>query len=165
MWQNKTMAKDIQKVIPVRPDYQINRGPIKSESGLSVQKFARAFFDFSALDSAGVANSAIGAHGTGVFLPNKAVIVQSWYQVVTGFTSGTNLGTIALAANAANDIKTATVVSNAAYVTPGIVTGVSDGAVANMKSMTAERELTATVAVETLTAGRLVLFVEYYIGE
>lgn len=160
------MAKDVQATIPVRPDYQVKRGAVKSESGLVVQKKARVIFDSAGTDSSGAANSAIGSHGTGVFLPTKAIITRVYWENVTGFTSAANTATIAITANSAGDLKAATAVSNAAYSTSGtFADGVQGGAAANFVQCSAEREIVLTVAVQALTAGRLVLWVEYAQGE
>lgn len=160
------MAENVTQLKQVAPDYHLRqRVAVKSTSGLRVQKTARVIFDFSQLDSAGAANSAIGAHPMNVFLPAKAVIVRSWYQVQSAFTSATNAGTIAMKCEAANDIKSALAVSDSTFGTTGFKEGVSDGTAANFKQASVERELTVTVAVEALTAGRLILMVEYHVGE
>lgn len=176
------MAKDIQKVIAVRPGYQVNRGAVKCESGLSTGYVATAIFDTATNDSAGVSNKTIAAHGLGVFLPINAVITNAFYKVVTTFTSATDAATIALKSEGAGDLKAAVAISDASNVydagirgcLPGSYaeatvagdTAIADAArkAASYISLTAERELTATVAVEALTAGKLVLFVEYYIA-
>jgi hypothetical protein len=158
------MAKNVSQLIQVAPDFQIRRGAVKNESGLTVQKKAKIIFDFSALDSAGVANSAIGTHGSGVFLPTKAIITRAYWQINTGFTSASNTATIAINSNGAGDIKAATIVSNAAYVAAGFQDGVPTGAASAFIACTAEREITFTVATQALTAGKLTLFIEYAIG-
>lgn len=177
------MAKDIQKLIPVRPAYQVNRGAVKAESGLATKYVATAIFDTAALDSSGVANTTIAAHGLGVFLPTKAVITRFWFDVVTTFTSATDAATIAYSAQSANDLLSALEISNAQNIhdagihagIPGFPNMGADAAhdsqvevaalfAASMIKLTAEREITATVAVEALTAGKAVLFVEYYIS-
>lgn len=182
--QNKNyMAKDIQKLIPVRPAYQVNRGSVKCESGLATKYVATAIFDTAANDSSGTANTTIAAHGLGVYIPNKAIITRAWYDVVTTFTSATDAATIAYKAQSANDLLSAIAISDATNMhdagVHGCIVGFpnlgADAAhdtqvevaalfAATFVKMTAERELTATVAVEALTAGKAVLFVEYYIS-
>lgn len=157
--------KDVQQRIDVRADFQVRRGPVKSETGLAVRKTCRAIYDTALTDSAGVSNKTVAAHGLGVFLPAKAIIVRTWHQVVTGFTSAANTGTVALKAEAANDLYTATAVSDATLGTTGFKEGIPDGTAAKFVQASVERELVATVAVQALTAGRLVLHVEYAIGE
>ena len=160
------MAKNqIRNQIDVRADYHVHRGAIKSESGLSVKKVARAIFDTAANDSSGVSNKTVAAHGLGVFLPTKAIITRAWYQVVTALTSTNSTATVALSANGANDIKTATAVADATFGTTGFKEGISDGTAAQFVQCSAERELIATVAVQALLFGKLVLHVEYRIGD
>ncbi len=159
------MAKDVQSTIPVRPAYQVKKGPVKQESLQHVQYGATAVFDTAGNDSSGVANTTIAAHGLGVFLPIKAIVVRALYQVITGFTSaGGNTGTVAIKVESANDLKTATAVSNAAFSTPGLQDATAVHSAATSIALTAQRELTATVAAQVLTAGKLVLYVEYVIG-
>lgn len=176
------MAKDIQKVIAVRPQYQVNRGAVKCESGLSTGYVATAIFDTAANDSAGVSNKTIASHGLGVYLPINAIITNAFYKVTTTFTSATDAATIALTAQSAGDLKAAIAISNGTNVWDAGLAGCLPGSYAERTvagdtaildaaskaasyiSLTAERELTATVAVEALTAGKLVLFVEYYIA-
>lgn len=141
------------------PD-RFKRGAQAYRDGLVAAQVASATFD----PSANTAQRPVGAYGLGVYIPVNATIVRSWYEVLTAFTSaGGNTGTVALSVEAANDIKTATAVSDATLGTTGIKAGVSDGTTANMKKTTAERQLTATVATQALTAGKLRVFVEYVV--
>ena len=159
------MKNVIKNQIDVRADFQTHRGTIKSESSLTVKHVAKAIFDTAGNDSAGVSNKTVAAHGTGVFLPTKAIITRAWYQVVTAFTSTNSTATVAFSAQGANDIKTATAVSDATFGTTGMKEGVSDGTAAQFVQCSAEKELTATVAVQALLLGKAILFVEYVIGE
>jgi hypothetical protein len=177
------MAKDVQSLIAVRPAFHVKRGNVKCETGLSTRYVASAIFDTAAKDSSGASNKTIAAHGLGVFLPNKAIITKFWYDVTTTFTSATDAGTIAYHAQAANDLLAAIAISDATNVhDAGIRAGKvgfpalgADAAhdtqvevaalfAATMIKLTAEREITATVAVEALTAGKATLYVEYMIG-
>lgn len=176
------MAKDVQKLIPVRPAYQVNRGAVKAESGLGVRYLATAVFDAAALDSSGTANTTVAAHGLGVFIPTKAIITNAWTDVITTFTSGTSAATIALKAEGANDLVAGIAINSGSTrwnsglggCLPGSyaeATVAGDSALLDAArkagsyiKTTAERELTATVGVEVLTAGKLVLFVEYIIS-
>ena len=121
-------------------------------------------FIFDATDG-----KAIGTHKLGV-LPKTAVITKAWIHVLTTFTSATDAGTIALgydgtvgAFDAATAISSGTTWDNAA---PRVSDAAADGAVANFVEIGAtDVKVIATVAVEALTAGKLLLFVEYYIGD
>lgn len=176
------MAKDVQKIISVRPQYQVNRGAVKCESGLATRYIAKAIFDTAALDSLGAANTTVAAHGLGVFLPIYAVVENAWVDVKTTFTSANDSATIALSIQSAGDLTAAIAISTAGDVwdaglhgcLPGSYaertvagdTAILDAAskAASMIKLTAEREITATVAVQALTAGKAVIFVEYVVS-
>lgn len=180
--QNKTMTKDIQKVIAVRPQYQVNRGAVKCESGLTVTYHATAIYDTALSDSAGVSNKTTAAHGLGVYIPINAIVVNAWFDVITTFTSAADSATIALKCEGAGDLVAAIAISDASNLwdagihgcLPGSYlertvagdTAILDAAskAASYIKTTAERELIATVAVQALTAGKLVLHVEYVIS-
>lgn len=135
-------------------------GSIGSQDGVGSLRVARFTFD-----TATVANKAIGAHGTGVKIPKGAVIVEGFMVVDTKFTSAeTNTGTIAIHVKAANDLQTATAVSGEPYSTVGNKALVPDiETIGDYISLAAESEITCTVAVAALTAGKLhgyVYFVE-----
>lgn len=173
------MAKFISLLKYVAPDYQIRRGAIKTENVLTVQKVACAIFDTAGNDSGGTANTTAAAHGTGVFLPTGAILVNAYVRVATAFTSATSAATIALKAQTTGDITAAIAISDAS--TPwaaglhGSVVGNSaertvagDTAIlaaasqaGSMILLTAEREIIVTVGVEALTAGKMYIFVEY----
>lgn len=178
------MAKNVSQLKQVAPEFQMRRGAVKAESVLVVAKIAQAIFDTAVSDSAGVSNKTIAAHGLGVFLPIGAVITRSWYQVKTSFDDGASKNaTIALSVSAANDLVSAIAISDASNVwnagnrgclpgNPAEATVAGDTAIlaaARMAAtyigaLTAEKELTATVAVHALTAGKFILFVEYVQG-
>ncbi len=176
------MAKNVSQLIQVAPAFQVRRGAVKAESGLGLLHVARAIYDTASNDSSGASNKTIAAHGLGVFLPIGAILVNAWVDVITTFTSATDAGTIALKAQTANDLTAAIAISDASNVwdtglhgsvvgsyaeaTVAGDTAVLDAArkAASYIKLTAERELIATVAVEALTAGKAVLFVEYVIS-
>lgn len=147
--------------------------------GLGNIRVARATFD----PSANAGERTIAAHGLGVTLPDNAIIIGVGIDVVTTFTSATDAATIALHAESANDMLSAIAISAATNMwdagqhagLPGIPNLGADAAhdsqaevaaliAATFVKLTAARELTATVAVEALTAGKAVIFVHYTIG-
>lgn len=131
-----------------------------AHAGLGV---ARAFFD----PSANSGQRTVGAHLLGVKLPNKAIIVGGFVQVVTTFTSATDGATVAIHAQSANDLVSAVAISNGGNpwdaglhaIIPKSNTPESTGI-----ALTAEREITATVASEALTAGKALIVLHYVIG-
>lgn len=129
-----------------------------SAAGLTVQGVAVATLDATA----GVA---IGAHGLGVTLPDNAIIRDSLVDVVTTFTSATDAATIALHTQTAGDIVAAVAISAGSNPwDAGLHAGVPVGTAATSIKLTAAREITATVAVEDLTAGVLVVFIDYVLS-
>ena len=119
---------------------------------------ARFLFDTAGIDSSGVANTTIAAHGLGILVPAHTLIVGGFVDVNTLFTSaGGNAGTIALSVEGANDIISAAAVSGAPYSSIGrkaIIPKANTPESTSVKT-TVQREITATVAVQALTAGKL----------
>jgi hypothetical protein len=130
--------------------------------GIQAKRIARATFD----PSANAGERTIGAHTLGVTIPDKAIITRVWYQVKTTFTSaGADAGTIAISAEGANDIVSAVAISDGGNPwDAGYHEAIQTGAASAFIGTTAARLLTATVAGQALTAGKLVLFVEYVVG-
>jgi hypothetical protein len=178
------MAEFFHKDVPIQaPDFSvINRAGVTrtKRTGGVTRELAVATFN----PSANTGERTVDAHGLGVYIPSKAVITKVWYDVVTTFTSATDAATVALHAQSANDILAAIAISDASNVLDAGIHGskigypaiagstASDTAVevaalfaATMVKMTAERELTATVAVEALTAGKMNIYVEYVISD
>lgn len=142
-------------------------------------KIVKIPYVWNGTDSAGIANSAIGTHGTGVFIPANAIVTNSFYKVGTTFTSATDAATIALSIASAGDIKAAIAISTAgdvwdagirgglhgsyAEATVAGDTAILDAArkAASYLAQSAVKEVTVAVAVEALTAGALDLYIEY----
>jgi hypothetical protein len=138
---------------------------IQAAAGNTFKQFAIATFD----PSANAGERTIASHGLGVYLPDNAIITRSWYEVLTTFTSaGADAGTIALGipTDDVAGIVAALAISNGGNIwDAGLHEGIQDGAAANMGvKLTAERQLTADVAEQALTAGKLRLYVEYVIS-
>jgi len=179
------MAEVYRKDVPVvAPEFRIanKTGVTRTKrTGTVVREIAVATFDPSGNSD----QRAVGAYGLGVYLPSKAVITKAWYDVVTTFASaGSDAGTIALHAQAADDIVAATAISAAGDIFDAGIRGTKIGFpnfgadaahdsaaevaalfAASMLKLTAVRELTATVAEQALTAGKLNLYVEYVISD
>lgn len=168
----------------VAPEYGVvnNSSIVRSlRIGSIVPEWAVAKFDPSG-DST---MRTIAAHGLGVFLPAGAVLIGAFVDVITTFTSATDAATIALATlQSANDIVSALAISDATNIwDAGLHAGKigypnfgADAAhdsqvevaalfAASFLKLTARRELTATVAVEALTAGKANIYVAYLPGD
>lgn len=134
-----------------------------NRNALNLARTARYVFD----PSARTTDRTIGAHAMeGDALPNNAVITRVIYDVKTTFTSATDAATIALRANAANDIVSAVAISDAGNPwDSGVHISAVIETAATMIKLTADRVPLATVAVEALTAGKLIMHVEYFLSE
>ena len=117
-----------------------------------------------------------------MYLPIGAIVTDAFIDIKTSFTSaGANAGTIAISILNANDITSAIAISDASNVwnagIHGSVAGTQalDGnaltAIANaaaqtaaMIKLTAEKEIKVTTAGQVLTAGKMAIFVEYYVS-
>ncbi len=161
------------------------RGVIVRTNGLVVPKLVSAQFDTAGNDSAGVSNKTIAAHGLGVYLPDNAIIINAWIDVITTFADGvSDLATLAVKAQGAGDLVAAITVADASNVWDDGLHGTlamapnlgADAAhdtalevialyAALMIKTTAERELTITVGAVALTLGKLILYVEYVISD
>jgi len=135
--------------------------------GLGVLRVARFTFDAEGDDSGGEPNAEVAAHGTGVILPAHAIVVGGFFDVNTPFTSEeTNTGTIAISVQGANDIQAAAAVSGAPYSTIGrkaIVPKANTPESTSVKT-SAAKEITCTVAVADLTAGKLTGYLYFVEG-
>jgi hypothetical protein len=145
---------------------EINKGTdqtAKGADGLLPMGIARFTFNPSA--TAGMRT--VAAHGLGVTLPAHAIVMGGFFDVNTAFTSeNANNGTVAIHVEGANDIQTATAVSGEPYVAIGrkaIVPKANTPESTAVKTSVA-REITATVDVSALTAGKLTGFLYYVVS-
>lgn len=131
--------------------------------GLHAVRVAR--FTFNPTATAGMRT--IAAHGLGVTLPAKAIILDGVIDVITTFVSaGADAGTIAISVEGAGDIVVAIAISNGANPwDAGRQAIVPLNSAATAVKTTVAREVTATVAVQALTAGKLVGFLRYVVSE
>lgn len=130
--------------------------------GLGRRGVARFTFD----PTATAASRTAAAHGTGVTLPINAVVIGGFYDVNTALTSTNSTAQVAISVEAANDILTATAVSNAILGTIGRKAIVPKNNTPESTSVkaTAAREITVTVSVEALLGGKITGFLEYVVS-
>lgn len=93
-------------------------------------------------------------------LPANAVVYDGLIDVVTAPTSGGS-ATVALKLEGTADLLAATAIASVT----GQLDTVPDGAGANAVKTTAKRTLTVTVATAALTAGKMNIFLKYYLSE
>ena len=136
---------------------------VPTTNALGLKRIARVEFDPS-LNSG---ERTIGAHTLGVTIPANAIIIRSWYDVCTTFADGVaDLATIALHCETADNIVAAITIADGSNVwDQGLHEAISTGTTATAKKLTTGGLLTATVGAVNLTAGKLVLFVEYVVTD
>lgn len=132
-----------------------------SAAGLYVPRLARAVWD----PSGDTTMRTVAAHGLGVTIPANAVIRQVWFFTKTSLVSASNNGTIAFSCNSANDLFSAADIDASSGVAGQVGAGVPIGTAATMLKVTTACEITATVAVNAFTAGKIDFFVEYSMAE
>lgn len=138
---------------------------VTSPNTLLAKKTARAVFD----PSTNAGDRTVAAHVFGPFIPDNALVTYCFYRVITTFTSATDAGTVSMGVNsdAAAGIKTAVAISDGSnpYDAGNFATIPTGVASTFVTQTTAARQFVATVAVEALTAGKLILFCDYVITE
>lgn len=127
--------------------------------GLGLKKTAMATYDFEEH------GGAISAIGLGVTIPDNAVIIRAWYDVLTTcITAGADAGSLAISVEGADDIVAATtVVAGGNVWDAGLHEAIPTGTIANSVKTTGAKEVIATIAVQAFTAGKLRVFFEYVV--
>lgn len=131
-------------------------------AGLHLRRTAVAVFEVD--EEAGLEPE---AYALDVKLPANSIIVGGVVDVVKTFASDTDAATIALSVAEANDIVAAVAISNEGdpwdaglqAIIPKANTPESTGI-----KLAEEKAITVTVGVEALTAGKLVVYLDYYEG-
>lgn len=102
----------------------------------------------------------------GLQIPDNAIIVRGVVDVLTTLTTASaDAGTIALHVKTANDIKAAVAVSHESNVWDAGIQAVVPTGAANAVKTTAKSDVIATVAIQAVTAGKFLVFLEYYVSE
>lgn len=132
--------------------------PSHANVGSGFMRVAKAQYDFA------VNGGAISAISLGVSIPAKAVICGGFVEVLTTLTSATDAATVALSVEGANDIVSAIAISNGGNpwdegkhaIVPKANTPESTAV-----KTTVARNVTATIAVEAVTAGKFNVWLYY----
>lgn len=128
----------------------------QSLSGLEKQmKVAKFVYDF-AKDGGAVGAVVVGAG----MLPNGAIVNGGTVHVDTAVTSGGS-ATVALGIETATDVLGAT--GKASFTLGARLDVVPVRTAATAVKTTASRGLTVTIGTATLTAGKITVFLEYYV--
>ena len=152
--KNTTLASILAK-----PERKVWRRSMVPMPGQGVPRIAVGVFDATG-------GKAIGSYDLGIHVPIGAVVLRAWYVVVTTFTSsGADAGTIAMSCETASpaDLVVAIAISDGSnpWDSGSGVPALYNITLGAPIVTTAERALTAAVAVDKLLTGVLHLFVEY----
>jgi len=124
----------------------------------SLTRWAKAEYDFAAN------GGTVGAKDLAVTIPDNAVIVGGFIDVVTAFTDTTATATVAIHVATADDIVSANSLATLGYGSTGLFSvSPSSGATAVKTSVAAN--ITLTIATEALTAGKALVWLQYVISE
>jgi hypothetical protein len=145
--------------------------PDPGSDGRNAKRVARVTYNISG-------NSAIwgsstydsGVHKTGVTIPAKSIITDSYLYIATALTATSGSPTIAFHCEDAANILGAS--SLTAYPAGTILNGkqygssspAGDSTVGLTGGIAADCRITGTVSTNSYSAGKLVLFVEYVVG-
>ncbi len=110
------------------------------------------------------ASRTVAAHECGLVIPKKAIVTRAVYKVLTTFTSASDSATIAISIVAANDVVSAVAISTGTTWDASIpILAIPVTATASTwLTTTADSPVTFTVGTDVLTAGKLVLWVEWF---
>lgn len=114
--------------------------------------------------SANESERTVAAHELDLLIPKNS-FVRACYNVRTTFTSADDSATIALSVAGANDLVSAVAISNGGDpwdTSSALVATIADEDPTNWVHVTSDSYITATVAVQALTAGKLIVFAEWY---
>lgn len=127
----------------------------------SLLRIAKAEWDFA------VDGGTQGAIGLGVTIPDNAIIVGGFVEVITTLADGSSdLAKGALSILAANDLVTSTTIADGADLwDAGIQSIVPAGTGATAIKLTSAKEITFTIADVDITAGKFNVWLRYVMGE
>lgn len=136
--------------------------PVGLFDGLSQRRTAVCTFDAG---GEGNPNQAVGAHAAGWKVPANAIVVGGVVDVVQAFT-GEEGATLAVSIAQANDIVAAAAVGGVPWSTTGLkaIVPKANTPEATGIKLTAAKAITFTVGTAALTAGRVVVYLDYYEG-
>jgi len=125
--------------------------------GHQMRRVARATYNVAASATMGD----IGDHASGVILPDNAVVTRAWIDTITALDSAADGASISVTAESAADVCAVTVEANVS----GFFDCLTDTSTGLYFKTTEGRDITFTIADESLTTGKIVLFLEYVVSE
>ena len=108
----------------------------------------------------GLSPIGVGSHNLGLTLPAGAILLFAFVDVETVPTSG-GAATLAIQVGS-TDIVAAAAISGVPWSTTGLKAGVQDNTVANAHKSSSDEDVKAVVAVDSLTAGKVKVYLHYH---
>lgn len=157
-------AYSLPKLMDV--EFMLNHNVSGDKTGLGYQvvsnkiQLVKCKYDFSVLGGAISTLTLKGADGGSCVIPDNAVVLDSYVDVVTAL-AGTGAYVSFSTGKAAADIKALTAIASVT----GILRGIPDGTAAAAIKMTADVNPKMVISSAALTAGVLSLYVTYVVGD
>lgn len=145
----------------VNPPPEVKLGSQVTQKKVNVLK---AVYDVAVLGGASGSSKVMrDAAGGKAILPKGAIIKQVTIQTPTTLVASSGTPTISFGVESAStDIKGA---NNVATYNAGLVAGIQTGAAATMTRVPADYPVGVKVNTNNLASGKVVLFIEYYLGD
>lgn len=135
----------------------------EDDDELQAKRVARCLYDFAEH------GGAIGTIEIGPQLPDNAIVTHAWYKVLTTLQSSTDAAVVGIGfpTDDVAGIKAGVAISAGGNNWDAGNHGcIQDGDLANYsEQLTAARKPTLEIATEALTAGKLLLFLDYIVAE
>ena len=130
---------------------------------LNAQRIAVAEYDFAS------DGGSVSSIGSGVTIPDNAVVTKCWYDVVTTATSSGDTATMAINLPTDGDLQAAVGIGTGTPYDVGFnlcdTKGGDDEDVSKYIKTTGAREITFVIASEDFESGKFKLYVEYVVSE
>jgi hypothetical protein len=129
-----------------------------SKDGIAPHKVIQGTYDVA------VNGGSAGTHELGISVPDNAIITRSFLDVLTrpAHASGSAGGSLAVTVNSSGDVLA---VKHAGTFSVALLEGLQTGAVSAAIKTTAVRPLKVLVTGDTLTAGKVKVYLEYVVSE
>lgn len=133
--------------------------PAGSADGHLVKQYVKATYDFAKK------GGAVGAIDLGVSIPANSVETRTWMYDITKPTTAAG-GTLAFyCGNAANADLLQPLAAASFPAAGGVADGTQTGAAANFSTVSSKCNINAKIATGALTAGKVVVYVEYAVHQ
>jgi len=143
------------------PPPEVKLGSQVTQKKVNVLK---AVYDVAVLGGASGSSKVMrDAAGGAAKLPRGAIITRVTIDPQTALVASSGSPTVSFGVESAStDIKGATAI---ATLNAGLVAGIQDGQLANMKKVGADLPVGVKVNTNNLASGKIVLFIEYLLGQ